>query len=147
MRTSRIISICGALVFVAAAASPVAAHGSVSVNGTPIPETTPVMDATIEVTEFRDGTDPSIVKLAPGPKRYNVCVVSRNPIGVFDAELPLADQPDRFTVRVEDGREFGRCLLTDFHAGTKVAEHRRDARSVRIYKYCLRCEGVSTPGR
>ena len=88
------------------------------------------------ICEFRSGGDPAIL-LLPGAKRYGVCVVASGPVAALDAELPVADTPDRFTVQVEDGRQFGRCLLTSLKA--------EGSGNKRRLTYCLRCEDVTVP--
>ena len=108
----------------------------VVLNGTPIPYSTASVDATIEVAEFRDGSDPLVVRLVPGTKRYGVCIASRSPVALLDAELPLSDTPDRFRVRIADGREFGGCVLESL----KLEPH---STSWRGYEYCLRCESLT----
>jgi hypothetical protein len=125
-------------ILVAAAAliafTTVASAGDVEVNGVAISKAATTMEATQDIVEFRDGGDP-VIRLIPASKRFAVCVVTQARMPVFDAELPVADTPDRFTIKTEDGREFARCLL----AGLKVdspADKRR-------YSYCLRCEDVT----
>ena len=73
----------------------------------------------------------------PGAKRYGVCVVATAPVAVLDAELPLGDTPDRFTVKIEDGREFGRCLLASLKTDGSGNKRRLTD--------CLRCEAVTIP--
>lgn len=108
----------------------------VSINGVVVPKATSTMDETQDVTEFRAGGDPAIL-LLPGAKRYGVCVVATAPVAVLDAELPLADTPDRFIVKVEDGREFSRCLLASLKADGSGNKRR--------LTYCLRCENITAP--
>ena len=59
--------------------------GGVVLNGALIPHSTASVDATIEVSEFRDGNDPLVVRLVPGTKRYGVCIVARGPVALLDA--------------------------------------------------------------
>jgi imidazole glycerol phosphate synthase subunit HisF len=108
----------------------------VSINGVAVPKATSTMDGTQDVSEFRAGGDPTIL-LFPGAKRYGVCLVAAAPVAVLDAELPLSDSPDRFTVKTEDGREFSRCLLASLKTDGSGNKRR--------LTYCLRCENVTAP--
>lgn len=119
--------------------------GHVMVNGTSLPYAVSFIDATVEVVEFRDGSNPNVVKLIPGAKRYTVCIASRVPVRVFDEELPVADTPDRFTVRVEDGRELSGCVLAGLKQAERPVERTRERRIGSLYRYCLRCEDVTLP--
>jgi hypothetical protein len=114
----------------------VACAADVSIDGTVVPRASSTVEATQDVTEFRSGGDPAI-SLIPGSKRYTVCVITSAPVVVLDAELPLADTPDRFTVGIEDGRQFSRCLLASLKADGSGNKRR--------LTYCLRCENVTTP--
>jgi len=64
-------------------------------------------------------------------------VVATAPVAVLDAELPVADTPDRFTVGIEDGRQFSRCLLASLKTDGSGNKRR--------LTYGLRCENVTTP--
>ena len=108
----------------------------VAVNGVVLAKASSSIDSTQDVLEFRGGGDPSI-QLVPSLKRFGVCVISPGPIAALDAELPLDDTPSRFTVRVEDGREFGQCLLASLKAEGSGGKRR--------LSYCLRCENVTAP--
>lgn len=108
--------------------------GNVEINGVPVTRTVATIDSTQDITEFREGGSPN-VQLVPGIKRYGVCVMAQGPIAVLDAELPVSDTPSRFTVTVEDGRQFSRCLLASLERTT----------GKRPFAYCLRCEDVTTP--
>lgn len=135
MHLPKSLGICLVLTGVLAP-SALASGDGVALNGTPIPYATASIDATIEVSEFRDGSDPLVVRLVPGTKRYGVCIKARSPVAALDAELPLSDTPDRFTVRLEDGREFGACVLESLKLEP-------NSTSRRGYEYCLRCESVA----
>jgi len=112
------------------------AEAQVAIDGSPVPKASSTIDSTQDVIEFREGGNPNIA-LVPGLKRFAVCVIAPAPIAALDAELPLGDPPTRFTVRVEDGREFGQCLLANLKA--------EGAGGKRRLTYCLRCENVTTP--
>ena len=114
--------------------------GGVVLNGELIPYSSASVDATIEVSEFRDGNDPLVVRLVPGTKRYGVCIVARGPVALLDAELPIPDSPDRFSVRIEDRREFGSCLLESLKLQRGPFSTSRPG-----YEYCLRCESLALP--
>ena len=124
-----VLAATGLIAFLARAAD-------VSVNGAIVPKATSTIDSTQDITEFRVGGDPAI-RLLPASKRYGVCVVAPAPVAVLDGELPVADSPDRFTVQVEDGRTFGRCVLASLKADGSGGKRR--------FTYCLRCEDVTTP--
>lgn len=62
------------------------------------------------MTEFREGGN-AVIRPISGPKRYTVCAVARARMAVLDAELPVAEVPNRFIVKVEDGCERGNCLM------------------------------------
>lgn len=107
--------------------------GGVSVNGTAIPKAVSSIDESQDVTEFRAGTESSI-QLVPGLKRYGVCIAAQGPIAILDAEFPLSASASRFTVQVEDGRRFVRCLAASLGGEGKGKKRR--------LTYCLRCEDV-----
>lgn len=118
----------------------------VVLNGLPLFQAVSSLKATVDLVEYRDGSDPDVVRLLPGPKRFTVCILSRGPVKMLDAELPLADVPDRFTVEVEDGRELSGCLLAEAGRGEPpVRDRLHAARDGAAYRYCLRCEDVTTP--
>jgi hypothetical protein len=112
------------------------ADADIAVNGAVVPKASSSIDSTQDVIEFRDGGNPNIL-LIPGLKRFAVCVIAPAPIAMLDAELPLGVTPSRFTVRVEDGREFGQCLLANLKAEGSGGKRR--------LSYCLRCENVTAP--
>jgi hypothetical protein len=147
MRALRILSLCSVMMVAVVAIASADPKGKVSLNGKPIPHAISEIDATVEVTEFRDGSDPLNIKLIPGAKRYTVCIVSRSPIAVLDAELPLSDTPDRFGVKVEDGREFSSCLLTSLQVEKRQGKRPPEGKNIHSYDYCLRCENVTVPTR
>jgi len=136
----------GIAIFAAMVTSgPAAAAGQVLVNGMPLPRALASIDASIDVTEFRDGNDPTIVRLIAGSKRYGVCVLTPDPVGVFDAELPVADSADHFAIVVEDGREFSSCLMQSLNMVERPQGRMRNSEPFQAYKYCLRCENVTVP--
>lgn len=112
------------------------ADANVAVNGLDVPKASSSIDSTQDILEFREGGNPNIL-LVPSVKRFAVCVIAPAPIAALDAELTLGDTPSRFTVRVEDGREFGQCLLASLRAEGSGGKRR--------LSYCLRCENVTTP--
>jgi hypothetical protein len=65
-----------------------------------------------------------------------VCVETAAPVAALDGQLAGAPAA-RFTVGVEDGRQFGRCVLASLDT-TGAGGKRR-------YQYCLRCEGITGP--
>ena len=113
------------------------ADAQVAVNSVVAPKARSSIDSTQDVLELREGGNPNILLLVPSLKRFGVCVVSPAPIAALDAELPLDDTPSRFTVRVEDSREFGQCLLASLKAEGSGGKRR--------LTYCLRCENVTAP--
>jgi hypothetical protein len=109
----------------------------VTVNGIELPEAQANLNITIDVIEVREGSDP-VLRLAAGKKRYKVSLLSPTPIRMFDVEFPLAQSNQRhFDVKIEDGREFVRCLVT----GLKSSGADPD----RPLVYALTCEDVSPP--
>jgi hypothetical protein len=132
MRRTLIVLACVVVATVAATR----ADADVAVNGTVVPKASSTIDSTQDVLELREGGNPNI-RLLPGLKRFGVCVISPGPIAALDAELPLDDTPSRFTVRLEDSREFGQCLLASFKAEGSGGKRR--------LTYCLRCENVTAP--
>ncbi len=117
-------------------ATPAAFAAEVAVNGAAVPKAASTVEITQDVIEFREGgeTSPQVI---PGAKRYGVCVVTPSPVAVLDAELPRADTVTRFTVQIEDGRAFGRCLVASLKTEGSGGKRR--------LTYCLRCEDVTTP--
>jgi hypothetical protein len=134
MRRTLTVLACAVLATVAATRAD--ANTNVALNGTVISKASSTIDSTQDVLELREGGNPN-VRLLPGLKRFGVCVISPGPIAALDAELPLDDTPSRFTVRVEDSREFGQCLLASLKAEGSGGKRR--------LTYCLRCENVTAP--
>jgi hypothetical protein len=107
----------------------------VTLDGAVVPKATSIMSIPVDVTEFREGGSECPV-LLPGCPKPRVCVTAPAPIAPLDAQLAGAP-PARFTVGVEDGRSFGRCVILSLDTS--------GAGSKRRYLYCLRCEGVTAP--
>jgi hypothetical protein len=80
-------------------------------------------------------------------KRYGVCINSPTAIAVLDAVLPQSAGSTRFSVGVEDGRQFSQCLLSTVNtantSGAPGSDHFDN--SARPYTYCLKCEDVAVP--
>ena len=91
------------------------------------------------MTEYRDGTGGGCPRLIPGCVHAQVCVTAPGSVPVLDCQLDQANGigSTRFTVGVEDGRQFLRCLLANLRADGVGAKRR--------YVYCLGCEAVTTP--
>src|SRR5262245_51530686 len=96
----------------------------VVVNGIELPDAQTNLSLTIEVLEVREGTGPDL-HLTTGKKHYGVSIVSSTPIRMFDVEFPLEHAtPHHFRVKVEDEREFNRCLVTGVKSsGTDPSHH------------------------
>ena len=109
----------------------------VTVNGIELPNVQANPNITIDVLEFREGPDP-VVHLTAGKKHYGVSILSPTPIRMFDGEFPLTHTtPHHFDVKIEDGREFRRCLVTGLKSsGADPSRH---------LVYALTCEDVSHP--
>jgi hypothetical protein len=89
------------------------------------------------VIEFRQDND-ALVHLTAGKKHYGLSIISPRPIPTFDAELPASNpRPHSFTVIIEDGREFSRCLVTGLKSSGSDPSHN--------LSYVLACEDVNTP--
>ena len=118
-----------------------AAHGggAVSLNGTVVPRATSMINSTVDLTPFRDGTEPC-ARLIAGCKHYAVCISAPAPIAALDAALPQAATPSFFSVGVEDGRQFSQCLLSSLMTSDKGDDGWKA-----VYKYCLQCLDVTTP--
>jgi hypothetical protein len=112
-----------------ALASPVLA-GAVKLNGAPIPNAEALVEATPDLGEQRDSAPAD--GPAAGPRRYGVCIVAPAPIAVLDAEEPRRDEPGRYTVTVEDGRQLGNCVVASLTSDGVGATRR--------LSYCFRCE-------
>jgi hypothetical protein len=107
----------------------------VTLDGAVVPKATTSMSIPVDVTEFREGGSACPI-LLPGCPEPKVCVTTPAPIAPLDAQLAGAPSA-RFTVGVEDGRSFGRCVMLSLDT-TGAGGKRR-------YVYCLRCEGVTAP--
>jgi len=132
---SQLIATLAVLLAIGGAPSWANAAG-VTIDDTTIAHATSTMSNSIEITEYREGTDNGCPRLLAGCKRYAVCILSPAPIAVLDAEFPQSATATRFSVGVEDGREFSRCLLNTLNTAD-------DAK--RAYTYCFKCEDVTTP--
>ena len=109
----------------------------VVVNGITLTNTHADINMTIDVIEFRQGNAP-VAHLTTGRKHYGFSLISFVPVPMFEAELPLSSATtSQFSVSVEDGREFSRCLVT----GLVSSGSGTDRRLI----YTLRCEDVSLP--
>jgi hypothetical protein len=106
----------------------------VTLNGAVVPGAQSSIDITVDITEFRQGGSPGATLLARG-KHYHVSILTDRPVAVLDAELPVAATGTRFTVVVEDGREFLRCLVAGLRSGP--------APGSLVYK--LQCEDMIPP--
>jgi len=113
------------------------AAGTVTLDGMIVPKAMSSINASIDVTEFRDGTGGGCPRLLPGCARAQVCLNSPGLVAPLDAQLDQSNgiSQVRFTVGVEDGRQFARCLLV------KLTVEGAGAR--RRYVYCLDCEGMT----
>lgn len=131
---TRIRSIEVAIAFFLATAG-LAAAGEVTLDGTVIPEASATMSIDVGITEFREG-GAQCPRLLPGCPKLEVCIATRAPVAPLDAQLAGA-APARFSVGVEDGRTFGRCVPASLE--TKSSKHRKQ------YDYCLRCEALTGP--
>lgn len=109
----------------------------VVVNGITLTNAHADINITIDVIEFRQGADP-VVHLTTGRKHYGLSLTSPVPVPMFEAELPFSNStPNQFSVSVEDGREFSRCLVTGLVSSGSATDRR--------LVYMLRCEDVSLP--
>jgi len=109
----------------------------IKVNGIRIDGARSNLNITIDVIEFRQGDDP-IAHLTTGKKHYGLSVISSRPVPMFDAELLTSNsEPHQFTVVVEDGREFNRCLVAGLKSAGSDPSHN--------LAYLLACESVSMP--
>jgi len=132
---TRIRSIQVAMAFVLATAGRAGAAG-VTLDGVVVPEASATMSIDVDITEFREGGGGQCPRLLPGCPKLEVCIVAPAPVAPLDAQLAGAS-PARFSVGVEDGRTFGRCVPASLE--TKGGKHRKH------YDYCLRCEGLTGP--
>lgn len=109
--------------------------GVASLNGVNVRGVHATLDIKVDVAEFREGGTPG-VRLIVGVKHYALALHTGRPIAQLDAELPVAAPGTRFTVLLEDGRQFVRCVLAGL-----TTEH-----AERVYVYALQCEDVTVPG-
>jgi hypothetical protein len=121
--------------------------GGVTVNAAVIPRATSTTSTSVDITEFREGGDSTCPRLLADCKRYGVCINSPAPIAVLDAVLPQSAASARFTVGVEDGRQFSQCLLSTVNtANTSGAPgFGHFDKSPHPYTYCFKCEDVAVP--
>jgi hypothetical protein len=131
------ISRISAVLAFACLSAPIAAAAGVTLDGVPVPKAVSGLSVDVDVTEFRDGTDPSLCpRLIPGCAHPQVCLRTPLPVPVLDAQLAGA-APAHFLVGIEDGRSLQQCVLKSLNSeGPPGRRH---------YNYCLRCEGVSGP--
>ena len=122
-------------VAVALATGIAARAAEVTLDGAVIPQASSTMSIDVAITEFRDGSE-QCPRLLPGCPALGVCIASPAPVAALDAQLAGAALA-RFTVGVEDGRAFSRCVPASLE--TKGGRLRKQ------YEYCLRCEGLSGP--
>lgn len=132
MARIRSIEIAVAFVLVAAGSARAA---EVTLDGSVIPGASARMSIDVGITEFREGGE-QCPRLLPSCPKLEVCIDASAPVARLDAQLAGATA-DRFTVGVEDGRSFGRCIPASLE--TKGAKHRKH------YDYCLRCETLTGP--
>ena len=115
---------------------PLAAQAAdVTLDGVVVPNASATMTIGAPITEFREGGE-QCPRLLPGCPKLEVCIASPAAVARLDAQLAGAETV-RFTVGVEDGRVFSRCLPESLE--TKGGRIRKS------YSYCLRCEGLSGP--
>ena len=107
----------------------------VTLDGVVVPQASSTMSIDVAITEYREGTE-QCPRLLSGCPTLGVCIASPAPVASLDAQLAGA-APARFTVGVEDGRAFSRCVPASLE--TKGGRLRKQ------YEYCLRCEGLSGP--
>lgn len=117
--------------------APAARAGDVTLDGVAVPKAVSSMHVDVDVTEYREGTDPDqCPRLLTGCTHPRVCVETPDRVPVLDAQLGGA-APAHFSVGVEDGRSFQQCVLESLDSQGEKGKRR--------YDYCLRCEGVSGP--
>jgi len=125
----------GAGFAIALGAAGAALAADVTLDGAAVPDAKATMSIDVPITEFREGGE-QCPRLLPGCPKLEVCIAAPRAIAPLDAQLAGA-APARFSVGVEDGRVFARCIPASLD--TKE-EHRRKS-----YRYCLRCEGLTGP--
>lgn len=92
---------------------------------------------TTDIIEYRQGDDPA-VHITTGKKHYGLSLVSPMPIPMFDTQFPVSSaELLRFTIQVEDGRKFSRCVVTGLKSSGTDPSHQ--------LTYSFVCEDVSTP--
>lgn len=107
----------------------------VTLNGTVVPGAQSSIDIMIDIAEFREAGSPGATLLTRG-KHYHVSILTDRPVAILDAELPVAAAGTRFTVVVEEGHEFLRCLVAGLKSGAGPGR----------LTYRLQCEDVIPPG-
>jgi len=142
---------CVAITMVALAAiaarGPSPSAGGVTVNGAVVPHATSTTSTSVDITEFREGGDSTCSRLLADCKHYAVCINSPAAIAVLDAVLPQSAASTRFSVGVEDGRQFSQCLLSTVNTNTSAGPgFAHFDNSPRPYTYCFKCEDVTLPG-
>lgn len=130
---ARALSLAVILLMLAGGGTAVAATG-ITVNGVLIAGTEARPDVAVNIVEFREGTS-DVVRLIVGTKRYGITIVSRDPIALFDVQLPIAAVPMRFAVAMDNGRTFSNCLVAGLTSEGSAGGHR--------LIYTLRCENVT----
>ena len=131
---TRIRSIELAIAFALAVAG-TAGAAEVTLDGIVVPDASATMSIDVPITEYRDGAE-QCPRFLPGCPQLEVCIAAPARVAPLDAQLSGAT-PARFTVGVEDGRSFGRCVPASLE--TKGGKHRKH------YEYCLRCESLTGP--
>jgi hypothetical protein len=137
MSRCRLIALALATIVVLGA--PALARAQVAVDGIVVPKSFSSFEGSREVIAQRvtGGDGVEHILAIPGHKAlFGVCVVAPTRIAALDAELPIQNgTPARFTIRVEDGREFTHCLYASLKAEGKGSK--------RSLTYCLTCEEVT----
>lgn len=125
-----------AVLALACLSAPLAA-AAVTLDGVPVPKAVSGLSVDVDVTEYRDGTDPNqCPRLISGCAHPQVCLRTPTPVPVLDAQLAGAT-PSHFLVGIENGRSLQQCVLESLNSEGPIGRRR--------YNYCLRCEGVSGP--
>ncbi len=107
---------------------------SITLNGVLIAGTEARPDIAVNIVEFREGGS-DVVLLLPGLRRYGITVVSRDSIAVLESQMPVAAGPARFTIGLQNGRTFHRCLVAGLTSEGTADGYR--------LLYALRCEDVA----
>jgi hypothetical protein len=122
--------------FLSALWAPSAAQ-EVSVNGIGLEGVYTTLNITVDMLEVPRTDEPG-VRLRAGHQHYQLALLSRGPVPMFDAEFSLAaPRPMHFSIVTEDGREFQRCLVRGLSSSGSEA-HRQ-------FVYSFACEEVSRP--